>query len=587
MWSSAFYFTDFRFYLSLLPEKLLVILICFAILNAFASKSEVKSGSLLSSYLNYFAFFFFFAAIYWMYYLHGTSGVHMFKNISSELTFFFFYETIKINKLIIYIKIVISLLVGFSLYAAKRNLLMNNLINYEYPIVVSLATLGMFGSIMANNWIIFFLSLELQALCFLVLFAWNRRNLKAITASLKFSVVNFIASLFILLAIVEIILYTGSFNMSSANPFYHLHQLNVFKLNMADSNVDLSNFAIFMDNALQNHAQLFQKSIFHSALNNSSFLKIPQTILAINSDILFWDFVSFLLIMGFAIKLGLAPFGLWLQDLYTSVSLPVLTFFSTAPKITYITILVSLYTNLFIVVNPENFLNIIYVLSIISIIIANFSMFSIRDNLLKLLAWSSIANMGLLLLLFSFNPLKSYVFMYIIYYTFGTLLLFVALQFIVIKDSLNKTRNILYFSDLTILRHHASYTGLGMIIIFSLLSAFGIPPLMGFWVKFAAINAIVSNLNHMSFLNWGIVTVILLITLIGGYNYVRIIYTMLSETNNPHLNISYLPGTKTDTTEGMRWFVIFQVLAFLYYAEIATVFTPVAFLNAVKFVSIF
>jgi NADH-quinone oxidoreductase subunit N len=356
---------------------------------------------------------------------------------------------------------------------------------------------------------------------------------------------------------------------------------------MADSNVDLSNFAIFMDNALQNHAQLFQKSIFHSALNNSSFLKIPQTILAINSDILFWDFVSFLLIMGFAIKLGLAPFGLWLQDLYTSVSLPVLTFFSTAPKITYITILVSLYTNLFIVVNPENFLNIIYVLSIISIIIANFSMFSIRDNLLKLLAWSSIANMGLLLLLFSFNPLKSYVFMYIIYYTFGTLLLFVALQFIVIKDSLNKTRNILYFSDLTILRHHASYTGLGMIIIFSLLSAFGIPPLMGFWVKFAAINAIVSNLNHMSFLNWGIVTVILLITLIGGYNYVRIIYTMLSETNNPHLNISYLPGTKTDTTEGMRWFVIFQVLAFLYYAEIATVFTPVAFLNAVKFVSIF
>jgi len=90
--------------------------------------------------------------------------------------------------------------------------------------------------------------------------------------------------------------------------------------------------------------------------------------------------------MGFAIKLGLAPFGLWLQDLYTSVSLPVLTFFATAPKVTYMVILVSLYMNLFIIVNPQNFLNIIYIISIISIIIANLSMFSIYDNLLKLLA---------------------------------------------------------------------------------------------------------------------------------------------------------------------------------------------------------
>jgi NADH:ubiquinone oxidoreductase subunit 2 (subunit N) len=132
-----------------------------------------------------------------------------------------------------------------------------------------------------------------------------------------------------------------------------------------------------------------------------------------------------------------------------------------------------------------------------------------------------------------------------------------------------------------------SYSRLGMVIVFSLLSAFGIPPLMGFWVKFAAINAIVSNLNYMSFLQWAIVTIILLITLIGGYNYVRIIYTMLAETNNPNLNISYLPGTKTDIIEGTRWFVIFQVLTFMYYGEIAKLFTPIAFLNCSMFAYVF
>jgi len=50
---------DYRFYLSLLPEKLLIICICLAILNAFSAKAEVKAGILLNKYLNYFSTFFF------------------------------------------------------------------------------------------------------------------------------------------------------------------------------------------------------------------------------------------------------------------------------------------------------------------------------------------------------------------------------------------------------------------------------------------------------------------------------------------------------------------------------------------------
>jgi len=559
---------DYRFYLSLLPEKLLIICICLAILNAFSAKAEVKAGILLNNYLNYFSTFFFGAALYWICYLYGFSLNNIIFSYNelnlSNATFFVFYDTLKFNKLIIQIKIVIALLVGAALLTAKRHLLLNNLINYEYPIVISLATLGMFASIMANNWIILFLSLELQALCFLLLFAWNRRNLKAVTAALKFSVVNFIASLFILLAIVEIILYTGSFNMLMANPIYNLSMI----LEISEKS---NGMHLFMDtNVVNTLRKLFSgdtiSNMLFFILNNMSHnyqevtWNVGTSLLVKNSDLMFWDLVSFLLIMGFVIKLGLAPFGLWLQDLYTSVSLPVLTFFSTAPKITYITILVSLYMNLFIVVNPDNFLNIIYILSIISIVIANLSMFSIRDNLLKLLAWSSIANMGLLLFLFSFNPLKSYVFIYIIYYTFGTLLLFLALQYIVINDHMNKKRNILYFSDLTVLRNHVEYRPLCLVIVFSLLSSFGIPPLMGFWVKFAAIQGIVSNSAFMSFTNWVMVIFILLVTLIGGYNYLRMIYTILSETTNSYLNIAYLAISKEDALVCVLSFILFQVL---------------------------
>lgn len=568
-------FIDFRFYLGLVPEKLLIILICFCILNAFSVKDDIKSGTLLNSYLNYFAFFFFASAIYWLYYLYSFPiGMENLNYDIKNATFFLFYETFRINTFIIQAKIIIAILVGCSLLTAKRNLLLNNLINYEYGIVVSLATLGMFSSIMANNWVMLFLSLELQALCFLVLFAWNRRNLKAITAALKFGVVNFIASLFVLLAIIEIILYTGSFNMFNANPIYQLaNSWELFGNVVQDNTFGFTKFLLSSD--ILNINYFIKTSLLSITGDNLHMFFFALGKYGWNHDMLFWDLVSFLLIMGFAIKLGLAPFGLWLQDLYTSVSLPVLTFFATAPKVTYMVILVSLYMNLFIIVNPQNFLNIIYIISIISIIIANLSMFSIYDNLLKLLAWSSIANMGLLLFLFSFNPLKSYTFVYIIYYTFGTLLLFLALQYIIIIDSNDKKRNILYFSDLTLLRHHLAYRPLCLIIIFSLLSAFGIPPLMGFWVKFTVISSIVSNLAFMTSFSWAVVTIILLITLIGGYNYLRIIYTILSETNNPHLNMAYLPISKEDSLICVVWFVLFQFLFFIGFKFANQIFDPV------------
>jgi len=204
-----------------LPEILLVVLVCFLILVAVSHhESRIKSyfSFSLNNFLVVVAYFFLFLAIYF------TAVAELYSTDLNTVTVFMFYNTLKINITLIYIKLIISLLVAFSLYNAKRYLLLTNLVSYEYPLLVSLATLGMFLSLSANNWIVLFLSLELQALCFLVLFAWNRRNVKAITASLKFAIVNFIASLLILLAIVEIVLHTQTFNMYLANPFCFLKQ---------------------------------------------------------------------------------------------------------------------------------------------------------------------------------------------------------------------------------------------------------------------------------------------------------------------------------------------------------------------------
>ena len=585
----------FYLFFSFLPEMLLVILVCFLILVAVSHhESRIKSyfSFSLNNFLVVVAYFFLFLAFYF------AVVANAYYVDLDTLTVFMFYSTLKINITIIYVKLIISLLVAFSLYNAKRYLLLTNLVSYEYPLLVSLATLGMFLSLSANNWIVLFLSLELQALCFLVLFAWNRRNVKAITASLKFAIVNFIASLLILLAIVEIVLYTQTFNMYLANPFFFLKQtysylaqenlLNTYFIEWLHSQSNLMMQSYYDININHLHKSLHLYNVNDGTYKQSTVsIAMLFAILVdyhhINYSLL-WDFISFLFIIGFDIKLGLVPFGLWLQDLYNSVSLPVLTFFATAPKITYITILMSLYMNLFAFVNPIRFLYIMGVLSVISIVVANVAMFSIRNNLLRLFAWSSIANMSLLFFLFSQYPFQSYSFVFILYYTVGTLLFFVVLQYIILEDINNKTRHILYFSDLAVLRHHKAYAPLCIVVLVSLLNFFGIPPLMGFWMKLAVVQGLV--LSSVSFINWFLVIILLLITLIGGYNYLRIFYVILSETNNPNVNMVYLPNTKKDFKAYVLWFIVCQILFIGNYDILNSLFNSILLFNG-EIVTIF
>jgi NADH:ubiquinone oxidoreductase subunit 2 (subunit N) len=428
-------------------------------------------------------------------------------------------------------------------------------------------------SIMANNWIILFISLELQALCFLVLFAWNKKNVKAITAALKFSIVNFIASLLLLLAFVEIILTTQSLNIYLSNPFFFLKNLMQFF-----SQETLIYDAQFITWLQQQNVLLF--NIYYNIdfsvvfLNNdlletivtNPYIFLAKLLKVLDIKVmLFWDFIGFLVILGFAIKLGLVPFGMWLQDLYNGVSLPVLTFFGTAPKIVYLTILSSLYINLFAYINNQHFLNMLGFCAVISMIVANIAMFAVRNNLLQLLAWSSIANMGLLFFLLAFFPYKAYSLVFMLYYIMGTLLFFVGLQYIIVTDNTNNLRQVLYFTDLKVICHNPQYRLLFLVLIFSLLNFFGIPPLMGFWMKFAVYKGIVASMVNFSLVSWLVVVFMLIITLIGSYNYLRLLYILLSETNMSTLNVVYLPNTKHNSSFVFIMFMMVQFLAFVSY----------------------
>lgn len=554
-------------FLSFLPEFFLLIFISCLILVAVKRKdtSTPHLYLLLPKFLTLTSYFFIFCAIYWSLYLTYIPF--------NTITVFCFFNTLKINTTLLLIKIIISLLVAISLYTGKRYLLLNNLTYYEYPIVVSLAVFGMFISLMANNWIILFVALELQALCFLTLFAWNRKNVKAITASLKFSIVNFIASILLLLAFVEIILTTQSLNMYLSNPFFFLK--NLLQYYTQESLVFDPQFICWLQQQMTVLFKIYytvdisdifvNTDIFQMILTNPAIF-LAKLLKFINIKVLlFWDFIGFLLVLGFAIKLGLVPFGMWLQDLYNGAALPVLTFFGTAPKLVYLTILSSMYINLFAYINNQHFLNIIGFFAVVTIIMGNLAMFSVRNNLLQLLAWSSISNMGFLFFLVAFFPYYSFSLVFMLYYTVGTLLFFVGLQYIMITDETGNVRPILYFTDLSIVRYHPQYRVLFLILMFSLLNFFGIPPLMGFWMKLSVFFGIMVAMTQVSIVQWFFVVLLLLITLIGSYNYLRLLYVILSENSLPNLTLVYLPNSKQDVMFLAKLFVIVQIVFFISY----------------------
>jgi hypothetical protein len=96
---------------------------------------------------------------------------------------------------------------------------------------------------------------------------------------------------------------------------------------------------------------------------------------------------------------------------------------------------------------------------------------------------------------------------------------------------------------------------------------------MGFWMKLAVVQALV--LSNLSFINWFLTVTLLLITLVGGYNYLRIFYVILSETNNPNVDIVNLPNTKTDFIPYVLWFIVSQIFFVGYYDTLNSLFDSI------------
>jgi NADH-quinone oxidoreductase subunit N len=233
-----------------------------------------------------------------------------------------------------------------------------------------------------------------------------------------------------------------------------------------------------------------------------------------------------LMFVGLGFKVAAAPFHIWTPDVYEGAPAPIVGLMSTAPKAAAFAVLLRI---VFVIDVPALFW-VIWIAAALSMTLGNVGAL-VQDNVKRLLAYSSIAHAGYLLVAFAAAPAlgTSAAMFYAASYAAMNLG-----AFAVVSHFANAGERYVTLED---------YEGLGrsspflsaMLTIF-LLSLIGIPMTGGFFAKFyvfqAAAKANLIWLTIIGVLNSGV----------AAYYYLRIIVRIYMRESREEVPVTPVPG---------------------------------------------
>jgi NADH-quinone oxidoreductase subunit N len=219
-----------------------------------------------------------------------------------------------------------------------------------------------------------------------------------------------------------------------------------------------------------------------------------------------------LVIIGFGFKIAVVPFHMWTPDVYQGAPTPITAFFSVVPKsvgfIVFLRIFVPYWKN---ALNTQAIFWILWVICVLTMVVGN--LVALRQtNLKRILAYSSIAHAGYLLIAILARDNSSLVF-YLTVYLFMNIGAFAA----VIALS-RKGKEYLELEDYAGVGF--KYPWIGVTFSIFLLSLAGFPPTGGFLAKFYVFSTAVRE---------GLLPLVIigvLASLISVFYYLRIIVYM-------------------------------------------------------------
>jgi len=263
---------------------------------------------------------------------------------------------------------------------------------------------------------------------------------------------------------------------------------------------------------------LFGIALIYAALGTMDFARIAQ-LLAAKSDLnpaLMLPGVA-LIVTGIGFKLALAPFHMWTPDVYEGAPAPVTAFVATVSKGAMFALLLRYFNQSGF---SHGFAPLVLVFSIIAIasMLAGNLLALLQNNVKRILAYSSIAHMGYLLVAFQVGgPMgASAAIFYLVAYFVMTL---GAFGVVTVLSERERDADLLEDYRGLFWRRPA----LALVFTAMLLSLAGIPLTAGFLGKFYIIVA------GASVGAWALILILVTTSAIGLFYYLRIVVTLYAQ----------------------------------------------------------
>ncbi|PTR16685.1 MULTISPECIES: NADH-quinone oxidoreductase subunit NuoN [unclassified Nitrosospira] len=353
------------------------------------------------------------------------------------------------------LKLLVYLTVSAVLVYSREYITERGMLSGEFFSLALFATLGMMVMISASHFLTLYLGLELLSLSQYAMVAMRRESVAATEAAIKFFVLGALASGFLLYGMSMIYGATGS--------------------------LDIARVVEVIQGGVSNHAVLVVGLVF--------------------------------IVAGISFKLSVAPFHMWVPDVYEGAPTAVALFIGSAPKFAAFGFIMRLLAE-GLGGLAGDWQDMLIILAVMSMIIGNFAAIA-QTNIKRMLAYSTISHMGFVLLGIiaadgnGYSAAMFYIVVYVLMTlgTFGMIMLLSRAGFE--ADKLDD------FKGLN--RRNPWYAFITLLLMFSMA---GIPPTVGIYAKLSVLEAVL-NAGYV----WLAVLAVLL-SLVGVFYYLRIVKLM-------------------------------------------------------------